>query len=66
MGEDRSMLERINQIAKEIGVPTKKIMDFLFILQTGEPVENNKLLQRVGVSKNALNQTKELLLAGIP
>ena len=61
MGEDRSMLERINQIAKEIGVPTKKIMDFLFILQTGEPVENNKLLQRVGVSKNALNQTKELL-----
>lgn len=66
MGEDRSMLERINQIAKEIGVPTKKVMDFLFILQTGEPVENNKLLQRVGVSKNALNQTKELLLAGIP
>lgn len=61
MGEDKGMLERINQIARETGVPTKKIMDFLFILQTGEPVENNELLQRVGVSKNALNQTKELL-----
>ena len=61
MGEDKGMLERINQIARETGVPTKKIMDLLFILQTGEPVENNELLQGVGVSKNALNQTKELL-----
>ena len=55
------MLERINQIARETGVPTKKIMDLLFVLQTGEPVENNELLQKIGVSKNALNQAKELL-----
>lgn len=61
MGEDKSMLERINQIAKETGVPTKKIKDLLFILKTGKPVENNELLQEVGVSKNALNQAKELL-----
>lgn len=61
MGEDKSMLERVNQIAKETGVPTKKIKDLLFILQTGKPVENNELLQGVGVSKNALNQAKELL-----
>lgn len=61
MGEDKGMLERINQIARETGVPTKKIMDLLFILRTGELVENNELLQRVGVAKNALNQAKELL-----
>lgn len=61
MRGNENMLERISQIAKETGIPTKKIMDVLFILQTGEPVENNELLQRVGVSKNALNQAKELL-----
>lgn len=55
------MRERINQISKEIGIPTKKVLDFLFALRTGKLVENNELLQRVGVSKNALNQVKELL-----
>ena len=58
---DKGMLERINQIAKETGIPAKKIKDFLFILRTGESAENNELLQRVGVSKNALNQAKDLL-----
>ena len=55
------MRGRIDQISKEIGIPTKKVLDFLFVLQSGKPVENNELLQRVGISKNALNQAKELL-----
>lgn len=55
------MHERINQVSRETGIPIKKVLDFLFILCTGKPVENNELLQRVGVAKNALNQAKELL-----
>lgn len=61
MREDKAMRERINQISKELGIPTKKVLDFLFVLQSGIPVENNELVQRIGVSKNALNQAKELL-----
>ena len=44
-------------------MPVKKVLDFLFMLRTGEPVENNKLVQRIGVSKNVRNQVKERLLA---
>lgn len=55
------MRERIIQISQKIGIPTKKALDFLFVLQTGKPVENNELLQTIGVSKNALNQAKKLL-----
>ncbi len=55
------MRERINQVSRETGIPTKKVLDFLFILRTGVPVENNELMRRIGVSKNALNQAKELL-----
>lgn len=55
------MQERIVQISQETGIPTKKMLDFLFALRTGKPVENNKLLQAVGISKNALNQAKGLL-----
>lgn len=61
MSANKTMHERINKIARETGIPIKKMLDFLFILRTGEPVENNELLQRVGVAKNALNQAKELL-----
>ena len=61
MREDRAVRGRIEQISKELGIPTKKVLDFLFVLQSGKPVENNELLQRVGISKNALNQAKELL-----
>lgn len=61
MSANKTMHERINQVSKETGIPIKKVLDFLFILRTGESVENNELLQRVGVAKNALNQAKELL-----
>ena len=55
------MRERINQISKEVGIPTKKVLDFLFVLRSGDPLENNKLLQKIGVSQNSLNQVKKLL-----
>lgn len=57
---NKNMRERINQISKETGVPTKKVLDLLFVLQHGEAIENNELLRRLGVSKNALNQVKEM------
>lgn len=54
------MKERILQVSKETGIPTKKVWDFLLTLRGGELVENNELLRRLGVSKNALNQAKEM------
>lgn len=63
MRENRTIREIIDQISKETGMPIKKVLDFLFMLRTGKPVENNKLVQRIGVSKNVLNQAKERLLA---
>ena len=61
MSEDKSMRERIDKISKETGIPIKKVLDFLFMLHMGKPIKNNELVQRIGVSKNALNQVKELL-----
>lgn len=61
MAVKEDLIKRINRISKETAVPVKKIMDLLFFLQTGKPVENNELMQRVGVSKNALNQVKTQL-----
>ncbi|MFH1971036.1 MAG: bis-aminopropyl spermidine synthase family protein [Patescibacteria group bacterium] len=61
MKEHKNILGMVNQIAKETGIPTKKVLDFLFVLKAGKPVENNELLQKIGVSKNALNKIKEML-----
>lgn len=58
---DKNMRERLNQISKETGVPTKKVLDLLFALRNGESIENNELVQQIGVSRNALNQIKEML-----
>ena len=55
------MRKIISQISKETGIPVKKILDLLLLLHPGKPVENNELIQKIGVSKNALNQVKELL-----
>lgn len=59
------MRQRINQIAKETGIPLKKILDFLFLLRSGQSVENNQLVQKTGISKNALNQVKGLLASAL-
>lgn len=61
MAESKEIQDKIIKISKDIGIPTKKILDLLYILSKGAPIENNYLLQRIGVSKNVLNQTKKLL-----
>ena len=55
------MYLRFLEISKETGVPVKKVLDMFFLLSTGEPMDNDELLRKVGVSKNALNQVKESL-----
>ncbi len=55
------MYLRFLEVSKETGVPVKKVLDVFFLLSTGEPMDNNELLQRVGVSKNVLNQVKKSL-----
>ena len=51
----------ILEVSKKSGVPIKKILDVFYYLTSSKPVENAKLLQMVGVSKNALNQVKKEL-----
>ncbi len=61
MGNEKDMRKNINRVSKETGIPVKKVLDFLFLLRNGKPVGNNELLRRIGVSRNALNLTKEFL-----
>lgn len=56
-----SMYSDFLKVSKQTGVPMKKILDLFFMLRSGEPVENNVLLQRVGVSRNVLGQIKGAL-----
>jgi predicted methyltransferase len=60
MSNNKIIRERILKVSKDTGIPTKKIWDFLYILRGGKPIDNNELLQKLGVSKNALNQAKEM------
>ena len=53
------MYSKILEVSKQTGIPVKKLLDVFYILRTGESVENNKLLRKVGVSKNAVNQVKK-------
>jgi len=61
MTKSKEIQNKIILVSKEIGISVKKILDMLYILKNGEPVENDILLQKIGVSKNVLNQTKKLL-----
>jgi len=49
------------KVSRELGLPIKKILDMAFILKDGIPVENNKLLRQLGISRNVLNQAKKKL-----
>ena len=55
------MYKTLLDISKKIGLPVKKITDFLFLLKSGSPIENNELVRKLGVSRNVLNQIKESL-----
>ena len=61
MTEYISLREELVKISRETGLPIKKLSDFLFILRDGKSIENNYLVQKTGISKNALNQAKKLL-----
>lgn len=53
--------QKLFEISKELGVPVKKLEDVLFVLKDGQAIDNNDLLRRSGVSRNALNKAKERL-----
>ena len=55
------MYSKFLEVSKKTGVPVKKVLDVFFLLSDGEPIDNTELIQRVGVSKNALNQVKKSL-----
>lgn len=59
--EKGKIYSQLLKISKEVGIPVKKILDVLFVLKDGEAVENNELIRRVGISKNVINQVKEML-----
>jgi 16S rRNA G966 N2-methylase RsmD len=61
MVNKREINSLIIKISREVGISVKKILDMLYLLRSGNPVENDHLLQKIGVSKNVLNQTKKLL-----
>lgn len=61
MGEKEKMYSKFLEVSKQTGVPVKKVLDVFWYLSRGETIENNELVQRVGVSKNALNQIKKAL-----
>lgn len=54
------MYSKLLKVSKE-GIPVKKVLDVFFALRKGEAIDNSELVQRVGVSKNALNQVKQSL-----
>ncbi len=54
-------MDKIRNISQKVAVPEKLILDMLFVLSDGSKVENNELIRKVGVSKNALNHVKAQL-----
>jgi len=63
VGEKEKMYSEFLEVSKQTGVPVKKVLDVFWYLSRDEVVENNELVKRVGVSRNALNQVKKALSA---
>ncbi len=59
---DKETYQQLLNASKETGLPVKKILDMFSILVGSDPIENNELLKRLGVSRNVLNQVKERLV----
>jgi predicted methyltransferase len=49
----------IKTLSNDLGLPTKKIYDFLFYLKQAVSIDNRLLVRKLGVSKNVLNQIKK-------
>lgn len=52
---------KILSLSKELGIPVNKIAELFWVLKDGNPIENDLLVQKIGVSKNVLNQIKKNL-----
>ncbi len=59
--DNKITFRNLLEISRKIGLPVKKITDFLYLLRDGIPIENNELVRKSGVSRNVLNQLKESL-----
>jgi predicted methyltransferase len=49
---------KLKTISVKTGLPIKKLLDFLFYLKSGAPLENSVLISKLGISKNVLNEVK--------
>ncbi len=63
MGEKEKIYSEFLEVSKQTGVPVKKVLDVFWYLSEGESIDNNELVRRVGVSRNALNKVKKALSA---
>jgi hypothetical protein len=61
MDENEKIYLELLEASKKIGVPIKKVLDIFWYLSKNKTIKNNKLIQKVGVSQNAINQLKETL-----
>jgi hypothetical protein len=62
MREKEKIYSEFLAVSKQTGVPVKKVLDVFWHLSRGRrTIGNNELVQRVGVSRNALNQVKKAL-----
>jgi predicted methyltransferase len=55
------MYSEFLEVSKRTGVPVKQVLDVFWYLSRSGVIGNNELVQKVGVSRNALNQVKEAL-----
>jgi predicted methyltransferase len=61
MDEKKKVYFQFLKTAKETGVAVKKILDLFWYLLKYGAIENNQLVQILGVAKNPLNQVKQSL-----
>ncbi len=63
MDKKKKIYSEFLRVSRHIGVSIKKVLDLFWYLLRFGPIENNELIRRVGVSRNALNQVKKNLSA---
>jgi len=53
------MYKKIVEVSKKVGVPVKNILEIFENLNNNPKIDNNILLKKTGIAKNALNQIKK-------
>lgn len=61
MAKRENSYDQILAASKTVGLPVKKVFDILYYIRGAGRLENNLLVQIVGVSKNVTNQIKQSL-----